>query len=150
MSDSESAPHHEALLRHGGLDLHLNVFIEPLSGGATSYRITCTERETGWALGSGLLPAGPGGGPPIVTLADLTPLLGSTYRLASVLVELESTRLARLNRRAADRRRRRNRSWLRRARRLWPERRQPLPYESLLEADWLRTSTFDNSGRSCA
>ncbi|NEU97988.1 hypothetical protein [Bradyrhizobium uaiense] len=150
MSDSESAPRHEALLHHGGLALHLDVFIEPQPGGATSYRVTCTDLETGWVFGSGLLPATPAGGPPVLTPSDLTPLLGSTYRLASALVDLESERLARLSRRSADRGRRRNRSWLRRARRLWPEREQPVAYESLLERDRLRASTFDTSAGSLA
>ncbi|GKQ53559.1 hypothetical protein [Bradyrhizobium sp. Ce-3] len=146
MCDSESAPRHEAFLRHGGLALHLDVFIEPLSGGATSYRITCTEQETGWILGSALLAGGPDGGPPSLSLSDLAPLLGGSYRLASIFVEVESERLRRQTRRAADRLRRRDRSWLRRARRLVPDAELSIPYESSLERDWLTrtdaTGTF--------
>ena len=142
MSDSESAPHHEALLRHGGLDLHLDVFLEPPFGGATSYRITCTERETGWVLGSALLPGSPDAGPPSLTLLDLRPLLGDSYRLASIFVEVDSERLRRQTRRSADRLRRRDRSWLSRARRLLPASELAIPSESSLERDWLtRTNT---------
>jgi hypothetical protein len=151
MNDSEPAPHCEAHLNYGGLVLHLVVLVDPQPELATSYRVTCRERETGWVLGSALLPAAPDGGPPTVTLSDVTPVLGDPYRLASALVEVESERLAKQTRRARDFLRRRDRSWLRRARRLWPEREQPVPYESLLEKDWLvRTDAFDTSVVSLA
>jgi hypothetical protein len=137
MRNNELAPRHEAQLNCGGLVLHLVVLADPEPELKASYRVTCTERETGWVLGSKLLPAEPGGSPPLVTLSDVTPLLGDSYRLASVLVEVESERLVRLTRRTADRLRRRDRSWLRRAKRLLPAPEQPVPYESLLERDWL-------------
>ena len=146
MDDSESTPHHEALLHYGGLTLHLVVLVDAQADLATSYRVTCRERDTGWLLASTLLPAALDGGPPTLTLSDLTSLLGDAYRLASVFVEVESKRLTRLTRRTADRLRRRDRSWLRRARRLLPSTERPLPYESSLERDWLArtdaTATF--------
>jgi hypothetical protein len=146
MRNNEPAPHSEAQLNYGGLVLRLVVLVDPEPQLATSYRVTCTERETGWVLGSALLPAATEGGPPTVTLSDVTPLLGDSYRLASVLVEVECERLARLNRRTADRLRRSNRRWLRRARRLWPDLEQPVPYESLLEREWpVRTDASDTS-----
>ncbi|KRQ14676.1 hypothetical protein AOQ71_12380 [Bradyrhizobium manausense] len=117
--------------------LDLVVLVDPEPELVTSYRVTCTERQTGWVLGSTSLPAAPEGGPPTVTLSDVTPLLGSSYRLASVLVEVESERLARLSRRTADRLRHRDRSWLRRAKHLLSAPERPIPYESLLERDWL-------------
>ncbi|MHC2518997.1 hypothetical protein [Bradyrhizobium diazoefficiens] len=144
MRNNEPAPNTVAHLNYGGLVLDLVVLVAPEPELATSYRVTCTEGETGWVLGSTSLPAAPEGGPPTVALSDVTPLLGSSYRLASVLVEVESERLARLTRRTADRLRRRDRSWLRRAKRLLPDPEQSVPYESFLEKDWLaRTASTD-------
>jgi hypothetical protein len=120
MSNNRHAPHCAVQLNYGGLVLHIIILLDPEPDLATSYRVTCTERETGRILGSTLLQARPEGGPPALSLWDIAPLLGDPYRLASALVEIESERLARLNRRAADRQRRFNRSWLRRTRLLFP------------------------------
>jgi len=100
-------------------------------GHSASYRVTCTDTETGRTVGRAVLPAGPDGGPPRVTLEDLAGLVGG-YRLASVFVEIEAEQLARQTGRVSDLLRRRDRSWLRRARHL-------VPYESDLESDYLRS-----------
>jgi hypothetical protein len=77
------------------------------------YRVTCSDRDTGTFIGSVVVPAGPGGRPPVITVGDIVELIGG-YRIASVYVEIEAERLARVNRRFSDRERRRARGWLRR------------------------------------
>jgi len=76
------------------------------------YRVTCSDRETGTIIGSYVVPAGPSGGPPPITVGDIAELVGG-YRIASVYVEIEAERLARTNRRVSDHERGRARGWLR-------------------------------------
>ncbi|MCP2216228.1 hypothetical protein [Bradyrhizobium elkanii] len=79
---------------------------------AAHYRVTCYDRDTGTFIGSASVPAGPGGRAPTITVGDVFALIGR-YRIASVYVEIEAERLARVSRRIADRRRSRSRAWLR-------------------------------------
>jgi hypothetical protein len=78
------------------------------------YRATCTDPETGIVLGSRLLPAGPDGAAPAVTLGDVVELIGGGYRCASVAVEIEAENLSRQTRRIVDILRLRKRLWRRR------------------------------------
>lgn len=94
------------------VDLEIVVLSGRDSDLVAQYRVTCSDRETGRVVGSAVVPAGPGGRPPATTVADVVELVGG-YRFASVYVEIEAERLARVNRRVGDRRRSRARSWLR-------------------------------------
>jgi hypothetical protein len=76
------------------------------------YRVTCWDRETGTFIGEAIAPPALNGGPPCITVADVVELIGS-YRLASIVVQIEAERLARINRRCADGLRRRDRGWRR-------------------------------------
>jgi len=94
------------------VDLEIVVVPGPNPDPVAQYRVTCSDRETGRLVGCTVVPAGPGGRTPAVTVADVVALIGG-YRFASVYVEIEAERLARVSRRVADRRRSRARSWLR-------------------------------------
>jgi len=94
------------------------------------YRATCTDAETGVVLGSRLLPAGPRGGAPAVTLGDVVELIGGGYRCASVAVDIEVENLSRQTRRVGDILRTRRRLWRRRSRPV----RRAVALESQLEA----------------
>jgi aminoglycoside phosphotransferase (APT) family kinase protein len=95
------------------LDWDIVVVGDPERDLIAHYRVTCWDRETGTFIGEAIAPPAPGGGPPSVTVADIVELIGG-YRLASIVVEIEAERLARINRRCADRERQRARGWLRR------------------------------------
>lgn len=94
------------------VDLEIVVVAGPDLDLVAQYRVTCSDRETGRLVGSTVVAAGPGGRPPAVTVAHVVELIGG-YRFASVYVEIEAERLARVNRRVADSRRSRARAWLR-------------------------------------
>lgn len=113
------------------LSLDIVVIDDPRPELATTYCVTCADTETGRIIGRTSLPAGPDGCPPKATIGDVIGLIGGGYRLTSVFVEIESERLARQTRRLSHRLRRRDRSWLRRAR--------SAQIESPLESDFLRS-----------
>lgn len=117
------------------LNCEIVLLEDPQREPMATYRATCTDMETGRFVGSFVLPAALDGRPPSLSLADIAGLIGG-YRLASIFVEIESERLARLNRRAADRRRSRERAWLRR-----------VPRRILADLELERTSVPDLQGR---
>lgn len=78
------------------------------------YRVTSSDRETGTTIGSYVVPAGPGGAPPSVSIRDIVASVGR-YRIASIYVEIEAERLGRRSRRVADAVRRWHRAQRRRA-----------------------------------
>lgn len=94
------------------IDWEIVVVGNPESDAATQYRVTANDRDTSRFIGSVVIPAGSGGEPPVVTTADIVELIGG-YRVASIYVQIESERLARVNRRICDGQRRRGRAWLR-------------------------------------
>jgi len=93
------------------VDWEIGIIGDPAPERITHYRLTCVDGETGIFISSMVVPAGPGGQPPTITVGDIVGLIG-LYRFASVYVEIEAERLARLNRRVSDRRRSRTRGWL--------------------------------------
>ena len=93
------------------------------------YRVTCTDGETGIVLGSRLLPAGPRGAAPAITLGDVVELIGGGYRCASIAVEIEAGNLSRQTRRIGDILRRREGLW-RRGRRSRSPAGRPVPFRS--------------------
>lgn len=95
------------------IDWEVLVLRDPDCGSVAHYRVTCSDRETGTFIGEAVVPPGPNGGVPAVTVGDVVELVGG-YRMASIIVQIEAERLDRINRRFADRGRRRGRSWLRR------------------------------------
>jgi hypothetical protein len=90
------------------------VHVANARGDEAGYSVTCTDAETGKVIGRRLFP-GACGGPPPVTIGDIVEMMGGPYRCSSILVEIETRKLARLNRRISDRLRRRKRGWLRRS-----------------------------------
>lgn len=99
-------------------DWEIAIVADPEPELVAQYRVTCSDRETGAFICGAVIPPGPGGRPPVVTVADLVELIGG-YRIASVLVQIEGERLARRSRRVSDTVRRmhraRRRNALRRA-----------------------------------
>jgi hypothetical protein len=94
------------------IDWEIVVIADPEPDLVAQYRVTCSDRETGTIIGSYVVPAGPGGGPPSITVGDIAEAIGR-YRIASIYVEIEAERLAGVTRRTSDRERRRARAWLR-------------------------------------
>jgi hypothetical protein len=94
------------------IDWDIVVVGDPARDLIAHYRVTCWDRETGTFIGEAIAPPVPGGGPPSITIADVVELIGG-YRLASIIVQIESERLRRINRRCTERQRRRARGWLR-------------------------------------
>jgi hypothetical protein len=102
----------DAAIDRSRIDWDIAVVADPEPDLVAQYRVTCSDRDTGTFIGSVVVPAGPGGRPPVITVGDIVELIGG-YRIASVYVEIEAERLARVNRRVSDRERRRARGWLR-------------------------------------
>jgi len=94
------------------IDWEIVIVGDPEPDLVAQYRVTCRDRETGTIIGSFAVPAGPGGGPPPITVGDIAESVGR-YRIASIYVEIDAQRLGRVNRRVAEGHRCRERSWLR-------------------------------------
>lgn len=94
------------------IDWEIVIVADPEPDLVAQYRVTCSDRETGTIIGSFAAPAGPGGGPPRITIGDIAESVGR-YRIASIYIEIEAERLAGLTRRTSDRERSRARAWLR-------------------------------------
>jgi len=94
------------------IDWEIVVIADPEPDLVAQYRVTRSDRETGTIIGSFAVPAGPGGGPPPITVGDIAESVGR-YRIASIFVEIEAQRLDRVSRRAAQGQRSRECSWLR-------------------------------------
>lgn len=100
------------------VDWEIAIVADPQPELVAQYRVTCSDRETGVFIGSAVTPSGPGGRPPVITVADVVELIGG-FRIASVIVQVEAERLTRRCRRVSDTVRRlhraRRRNALRRA-----------------------------------
>jgi hypothetical protein len=94
------------------IDWEIVIIGDPEPDLVAQYRVISSDRETGTTIGSFVVPAGPGGGPPPITIGDIAESVGR-YRIASIYVEIEAERLAGLTRRTSDRERSRARAWLR-------------------------------------
>jgi len=101
------------------------------------YSVTCLDAETGKVIGSRLLPPA-SDGPPLITFGDFAELMGDTYRCTSVLVVIEKQQLARRSRRTSGMLPPCDGGWLRRN----GSARHAFPFESPLEADFLRKASF--------
>lgn len=95
------------------IDWEIVVIGDPEPDLVAQYRVTSSDRETGTVIGSFVVPAGPGGAPPRVTIGDIVAVVGH-YRIASIYVEIDAERLVGMTRRMSDRERSRSRAWLRR------------------------------------
>jgi hypothetical protein len=95
------------------IDWEIVVIADPEPDLVAQYRVTCSVRATGTIIGSYVVPEGPGGAPPAITVGEIAEAIGR-YRIASIYVEIEAERLAGMTRRMSDRGRRRARRWLRR------------------------------------
>lgn len=84
-----------------------------------SYRAICTDSATGIIIGCSSIPNAPNEGPSTISAEDVLRMIGGTYRLASIAIEIEIDELARRSRRISDQ--------LRSRRRLWRRRRRVLP-----------------------
>jgi hypothetical protein len=102
----------DAAIDSSRVDWDITVVGDPEPERIPHYRVTVFDRETGVFIGSAFVPAGPGGRPPAITVGDVLALIGG-YRIASVYVEIEAERLARVSQRVSNRERRRARGWLR-------------------------------------
>jgi len=111
MSYELPGPDWSSLLETVSVDI---VCIAKAPGDEEGYSVTCTDAETGEVVGRRLFP-GACDGPPPITLGDIVEMMGGSYRCLSILVEIETQKLARLNRRISDRYRRSQRGWLRRS-----------------------------------
>ncbi|MCS3445928.1 MULTISPECIES: hypothetical protein [Bradyrhizobium] len=58
---------------------------------ADCYRVTCSDGETGVIIDEMVLPAGPNGEPPVLTVGDIAGLIGG-HRPALLHVEIEAER----------------------------------------------------------
>jgi hypothetical protein len=110
MSNESPGPD-ESLFETVSVDI---VYVTNARNDEGGYSVTCTDAETGQVIGRRLLPAACDG-PPRITLGDIVEMMGGSYRCLSVLVEIETQKLARRNRRISDRYRRSQRGWLRRS-----------------------------------
>jgi hypothetical protein len=108
------------------------VCVAKAPGDEGSYSVTCMDAETGQVIGRRRLHAA-GDGPPRITFGDLAELMGGPYRCVSILVEIETRKLARRTRRISDMLRRRRRGWLRHT----GYGRPAVAFESKLERDFL-------------
>jgi hypothetical protein len=108
------------------------VCVAKAPGDEESYSVTCTDADTGRVLGRRRFAAAYDGPPPI-TFGDIVEMMGGGYRCASVLVEIQSQKLMRRNRRISDMLRRNGRGWLRRS----GYGRRAVAFESPLERDFL-------------
>src|SRR5690349_20258360 len=108
LSNPNTRPDHERL--------RCDILVINAHDPQSQYRVSWTDAETGIELGSRLLPAGPRGTAPAVTLGDVVALIGGGYRCASVAVEIEAENLSRQTRRVGDILRTRRRLWRRRGR----------------------------------
>jgi hypothetical protein len=85
-------------------------FTEPQNPAAQA-RAVCTDVETGLIIGSPLIAANRGDDD--VTGEEVIRMIGGTYRLSSIAVEIGTEELAKRTRRIADELRLRRRSWRR-------------------------------------
>jgi hypothetical protein len=104
----------DAAIDSSRVDWDITVVGDPEPGRIAHYRVTIFDRETGVFIGSAFVPAGPGGGPPVVTVADVIELIGG-FRVTSVIVQIDGQRLARQTRQVSDAVRRWHRAQRRRA-----------------------------------
>ena len=115
---SNSTRREDAAFDLSRVDWEIAIVADPEPELVAQYRVTCADRETGAFIGSAVTPPGPGGRPPVITVADVVELIGG-YRIASVIVQVEAERLTRRSRRVSDTVRRlhraRRRNALRRA-----------------------------------
>jgi hypothetical protein len=88
------------------------VIEQSATGLAVRYRVSCNDRQTGVFIGSVIIPAGPGGQPPVITAVDVVELFGGGYRWASIAVDIDVDDLGRRIRRVSER----LRLWRRRTR----------------------------------
>lgn len=102
----------DAAIDWSRVDWSIAMVANPRPDLAARYRVTCSDQNTGTFIGEAAAPAAPGGGLPSITVADVVELIGS-YRLASIVIEIEAEQLHAINRRCADRQRRRAHGWLR-------------------------------------
>jgi hypothetical protein len=80
-------------------------------------RAICTDADTGLIIGSPSIPPGRRDGQLDVDPEEVIRLIGGTYRLAAIAVEIGTDELARQTRRISDELRLRRRLWRRRTRR---------------------------------
>lgn len=118
MHGNFSTRREDAALDLSRVEWEIAIVADPEPELVAQYRVTCSDRETGTFIGSAVAPPGPGGGPPVITVADVVELIGG-FRIASVIVQVEAERLTRRSRRVSDAVRRfgraRRRTALRRA-----------------------------------
>jgi hypothetical protein len=112
------------------------VCVAKAPGDEGSYGVTCTDADTGQVLGRRRFD-GACDGPPSITFGDIVEMMGGSYRCLSVLVEIESQKALRRNRRISDMLRRHGRGWLRRS----GYGRRAVAFESPLERDFLADLT---------
>ncbi|MEY9418043.1 hypothetical protein ABIF69_004485 [Bradyrhizobium japonicum] len=104
----------DAALDLSRVDWEIAIVADPEPEMVSQYRVTCSDRETGVFIGSAVTPPGPGGKPPVITVADVVELIGG-FRIASAIVQVEAERLTRGSRRVSDAMRRWHRAGRRRA-----------------------------------
>ena len=68
-----------------------------------AYQALCVDAATRSAIGCPSIPRGPGGSRPEISADDVIRLMGGTYRLASVAMDLDVDELARRTRRVSNR-----------------------------------------------
>jgi hypothetical protein len=76
----------------------------------------CKDAATGFIIGCSTVPSAPNKDPSTISADDVLRMIGGTYRLASIAVEIEIDELARRSRRISDQLRSRRRLWRRRSR----------------------------------
>ncbi|MEY9403646.1 hypothetical protein ABIF79_010021 [Bradyrhizobium japonicum] len=114
MHGNFSTRREDAALDLSRVDWEIAIVADPEPEMVSQYRVTCSDRETGVFIGSAVAPPGPGGKPPVITVADVVELIGG-FRIASVIVQIEAERLTRRCRRVSDAMRRWHRAGRRRA-----------------------------------
>ena len=80
------------------------------------YRAICTDAATGIIIGCSSIGSAPNKDPSTISAEDVLRMIGGTYRLASIAIEIEIDELARRSRRISDQLRSRRRLWRRRSR----------------------------------
>jgi hypothetical protein len=97
----------------GYRDCEITISSEELG---SPYRAICTDAATGIIIGCSSIPSAPNKDPSTISAEDVLRMIGGTYRLASIAIEIEIDELARRSRRISDQLRSRRRLWRRRSR----------------------------------
>lgn len=108
-----STPRPDIAFGHNLPTTSVSIVASEPGGQPRSYRATHSKADTAKVLKSISVPADPSGQPPQLTAGEIVEVIGG-YRAASVCVEVEARRLAKVSKRVAENTRRWHRRWLQR------------------------------------